>query len=112
MENARLVVCPKCNIRINSVTLRMESPKCDLNHDLGTWYNCDNATESHVFLTLDGSKCPYCGNSPKQKMTDGMRVKCLHVTAEGMACTSRPFAWIKEGPPCFMNHVSKMRIES
>ena len=39
-----------------------------------------------------------------------MRVKCLHVTKEGLACAARPYIWIKEGPPCFMNHIAKMKV--
>ncbi|MDG6995254.1 MAG: hypothetical protein JRN52_04960 [Nitrososphaerota archaeon] len=111
-EVSRLVVCPKCNSHVNSILLRSNSPKCDSGHELGTWLVCSNSEESHVYLSLEAGSCPYCGSKPKEKMSEGRRVKCLYRTLEGAMCSARSFVWIKEGPPCFMNHVSKMRLET
>ncbi|MDG6908106.1 MAG: hypothetical protein JRN20_20240 [Nitrososphaerota archaeon] len=108
---SRLIACPKCNSHVNSVLLRSEFPRCENGHELGSWFICGNPSENHVFLALEGAKCPYCGNSSKGKMSEGMKVKCQYETSEGAKCNARPYLWIKEGPPCFMNHVSKLRLE-
>ena len=111
--DATLVDCPVCNIHVPYTNLRVEHPKCPNDHPLGTWVFCQNAEESHVYLSpTQGEKCPYCGSSPNSVMKEGNKVKCLHVTNEGMACPARAYVWIKEGPPCFMNHIAKMRVES
>ncbi len=45
-------------------------------------------------------------------MKEGLAVKCLHPYGEGRICSTRPFVWIKEGPPCFMNHTDLMQLET
>ena len=106
-----MVNCPVCSVHVNSVYLRSESPKCDNGHDLGTWVHCGNQSEEHVYLALNGAKCPFCGNPDHSTMKEGIRVRCLFVNGSGLKCTARPFLWINEGPPCFMNHVEKMSLE-
>jgi hypothetical protein len=44
-------------------------------------------------------------------MEEGTIVKCLHSSESGLACWARPYKWMIEGPPCFLNHVEKMRLE-
>lgn len=90
----------------------MENPKCDNGHDLGTWVHCLNPPEEHVYLNRNGvDKCPFCENADHSTMKEGLKVRCLFVNGSGLKCMARPFVWIKEGPPCFMNHVEKMALE-
>jgi hypothetical protein len=94
--------------------LRAENPKDELGHDLGKWVHCENTTEKHVFLRNQDvpDKCPYCGSNEFSEMKARDKVKCLHVSDQGVICSTRPYAWIDEGPPCFMNHIEKARLES
>jgi hypothetical protein len=106
-----MVDCPICNLHVGYTFLRTEHPKCPGDHSLGTWVYCQNEGESHIFLqSKPKEKCPACGSESAFSMKEGMRVKCLHVTNEGLACTARPYIWIREGPPCFMNHIAKMKV--
>jgi hypothetical protein len=106
-----MVTCPKCNAKVNNALLRSESPKCENGHDLGLWVSCVNQNERHVYLSLNGVNCPYCNSQPGPGMKEGARVRCLHATNEGAVCTTRAFVWMREGPPCFMNHIEKMALE-
>jgi hypothetical protein len=45
-------------------------------------------------------------------MRRGNKVKCLHTTDTGLLCSARAYVWMEEGPPCFMNHVSKIKFEA
>jgi hypothetical protein len=106
-----MIECPVCHDRVYNNLLREENPKCPNGHEIGRWVSCENE-EKHVYLEYKVSECPYCGNKTQNLVPEGTAVKCLHVNVAGMACITRPFLWIKEGPPCFMNHVSKMKIVS
>ena len=105
-----LIFCPVCREPVNNISLRTEYPKCPNEHTIGRWVSCQNVSEKHVFLEYANSDCPYCENKPEAGVPEGVKVKCLHATDEGFVCITRPFLWIKEGPPCFMNHVAKMRL--
>ena len=105
-----MITCPKCSTKVNNALLRSERPKCENGHDLGLWVSCANPSEKHVYLSLSGSECPYCKAQPGSTMMEGVKVKCQHVTSDGVACTTRPFVWMREGPPCFMNHIDKMAL--
>lgn len=96
---------------MSSALLRMEYPKCGNGHELGIWKVCENKSEKHVFLSDKDAKCPYCGSSPGSRVIEGTKVKCLHVNINGLSCPTRPFEWFKEGPPCFMNHFGKLKVE-
>ncbi len=104
-----MVTCPNCKEHVSNALLRSESPMCQNGHELGRWVSCKNQNEKHVFLSLGGAGCPYCDAKAESGVKEGVKVKCLHATAEGVICATRPFLWMKEGPPCFMNHVGKMR---
>jgi hypothetical protein len=106
-----MVDCPKCNIHVNNFLLRSEEPRCGDGHKLGVWVRCKNTKERHVYLSLNDSKCQFCQAEAGERMVESVKVKCLHVTSEGTKCPTRPFLWMKEGPPCFMNHVGKMALE-
>ncbi len=106
-----MVSCPVCKTHVNYVYLRSERPSCENGHGLGTWVHCSNASEEHVYLFSDGGKCPYCGNAEHSTMQEGLNVRCLFVNDVGLKCVTRPYVWMKEGPPCFMNHVDKMKVE-
>jgi len=101
--------CPVCHERVNNYLLRAEFPKCQNDHELGHWVFCSN-DEKHVFLEYNSSACPYCGAAAVAGVGEGTKVKCLFVNVAGETCETRPFLWIEEGPPCFMNHVGKMRL--
>jgi hypothetical protein len=105
-----MIECPVCHDRVYNNLLRAEFPECPNGHGIGHWVSCANPKESHVYLEYQGSNCPYCEKPPVAGVPEGTKVKCLHVTAEGLSCVTRPFLWIKEGPPCFMNHIAKMKI--
>ncbi len=108
----QMVNCIICNLHVNYTFLRADSPKCEKGHPLGKWVHCESPQEKHVYLRNELTQvCPYCKDGQSDPMQEGKRVKCLHVSPAGAACTTRPFSWIKEGPPCFMNHVEKMRLE-
>ncbi len=95
--------------------LRTDKPHCPNGHELGTWVKCSNEKESHVFLKRDNSgdgRCPHCQSPTAAEIREGMMVKCLHTTDAGLGCITRPYVWIKEGPPCFMNHIDKMKVEA
>lgn len=106
-----MVTCPKCNERVNNALLRSDSPKCQNEHELGRWSVCKNQGEKHVYLSLKDAACPYCDSPAESSVKEGVRVKCLHATTEGAICTTGAFLWMKEGPPCFMNHIGKMKLE-
>ncbi len=105
-----MIECPVCHERVYNNLLRAEFPLCPNGHSIGRWVSCVNSDEAHVFLEFQGSVCPYCGSKSQTVVPEGTKVKCLHVTTEGLVCVTRPFLWIKEGPPCFMNHVAKMKL--
>jgi hypothetical protein len=105
-----MVNCPICGRHVDYKDLRSDHPKCDEGHDLGTWVHCENLPERHVYLRKGDSPCPYCSSNDFQAMNEGTRVKCLHVTDTGKMCEARAYEWMIEGPPCFMNHVDKMKI--
>jgi hypothetical protein len=84
---------------------------CQNGHELGRWVSCKNQNERHVFLSLGGANCSYCDSAVEAGVKEGVKVKCLHTTTDGAICTTRPFLWMKEGPPCFMNHVGTMKLE-
>lgn len=94
--------------------LRSDSPKDEQGHDLGKWVHCENDIEKHVYLRNQDTieKCPFCGSIDFAEMKNGEKVKCLHSTDAGLMCEARPYSWMEEGPPCFMNHIDKMRLES
>jgi hypothetical protein len=99
-------------MHVNYVFLRLENPKCERGHDLGLWVHCEDAAEKHVYLRSNKiDRCPYCQSREYETVKEGVLVKCLHVGEEGKRCIARPFSWMKEGPPCFLNHVDKMRLE-
>jgi|SRR5579872_4062699 len=107
-----MIQCPVCHESINNYLLRAEFPKCQNGHDIGHWVSCSNpGEEKHVYLEYEGATCPYCASAGASGVSEGAKVKCLFVNAAGGACTTRPFLWIQEGPPCFMNHVGKMRLQ-
>src|SRR5579864_4206901 len=99
-------------MHVNSILLRSSSPKCVRGHDLGTWMSCSNTGQEHVYLAGNGEMCPFCGEASRRKMEEGFKVKCLFVNSSGNLCETKSFVWMKEGPPCFMNHVGKMAIET
>ena len=106
-----MIECPVCRDPVFNTLLREEYPKCPNGHDIGRWATCLNASaEKHVYLDYKKSFCPYCGSAAGENVRENTTVKCLHVNAEGLVCVTRPFRWITEGPPCFMNHVSKMKV--
>ena len=105
-----MIECPVCHDRVYNNLLRAEFPECPNGHKIGQWVSCLNSDETHVFLQYQGGDCPYCQSKAGRGVSEGTRVKCLHVTTDGLACTTRPFHWIKEGPPCFLNHVAKMKL--
>ncbi len=107
-----MVNCPVCGIHVDYKNLRSDSPKCDNGHDLGVWVRCGNPSEQHVFLRRENSTCPYCNSPQSVPMKEGVKVKCLATTESGKHCETRPYKWMIEGPPCFMNHVEKMKIVS
>jgi len=115
-ERGKMVDCPVCKVHVSYMLLRTDHPKCPNDHELGTWMRCSGNPESHVFLennqddgpTIKG--CPYCGSAVGSQVKEGTRVKCLHVTSAGSQCNTRPYDWIKEGPPCFMNHLDKIVV--
>lgn len=112
-----MVKCPVCSRHVDYKYLRTEDPKDELGHDLGKWVHCENPSEKHVYLRNSGAssssnKCPYCGSTEFSPMHEKQRVKCLHVTESGINCTARPYLWMEEGPPCFMNHTDKARLET
>ncbi len=110
-DDIHLVNCPNCGMHVNYIYLRSENPKCENGHDLGSWVSCNNQSGRHVYLRNNLlEKCPLCTESGFSKMTEGLKVQCLHVTQDGLKCTTPPYIWIKQGPPCFMNHVSEMII--
>lgn len=119
-----MVTCPVCNKHVDYKYLRTENPRDELDHDLGTWVHCENKAEKHVYLrpgpplssssenknqTSEG-KCPYCDSMSFSKMKGGEKVKCIHVNDQGIPCQARPYVWFEEGPPCFMNHIGKIRL--
>jgi hypothetical protein len=107
-----MIECPACHEKVNNLLLRAEYPKCSNEHDLGRWVSCANTSgEHHVFLEYKGSVCPYCSSAAGSGVGEGLKVKCLYVNSDGVSCITRPFLWIKEGPPCAMNHVGKMRLD-
>jgi hypothetical protein len=108
-----MVNCPICKTHVDYKFLRSDTPKDEFGHDLGKWVHCENEVERHVYLRDQDSsqKCPYCTSSNFSDMKEGVKVKCLHVTDTGAVCTARPYIWMEEGPPCFMNHVDKTRLE-
>ena len=106
------IICSICGEHVNYVLLRAEYPKCGKGHELGRWVSCGNRIEQHVYLSIKENSCPYCGSQGRVGIIDGTRVKCLHLTPEGVLCVTRPFFWIREGPPCFMNHLSKMKLQA
>lgn len=108
-----MVNCPVCKVHVDYKFLRSDNPKDELGHDLGKWVHCENEAERHVYLRNQDSlqKCPYCSSGNFSDMKEGEKVKCLHVTDTGGACTTRAYVWMEEGPPCFMNHVDKTRLE-
>ncbi len=106
-----MVSCPVCKTHVNYVYLRSASPTCENGHVLGRWVRCGNSSEEHVYLFADGGKCPYCGNDVHSAMQEGLKVRCLFVNDQGLECSTRPYVWMKEGPPCFMNHIEKMKVE-
>ncbi len=107
-----MVTCPVCKRHVDYKFLRSENPKDDMGHDLGSWVHCGNESEKHVYLRNQDSlgKCPYCNSSEFSEMKEGEKVKCLHVTDSGLSCATRPYLWMEEGPPCFMNHIDKVRL--
>jgi hypothetical protein len=109
-----MVNCPVCKQHVDYKYLRSDFPKDENGHDLGRWVKCANTSESHVYLrnTDTHDKCPYCDSTTFSEMKNGEKVKCLHKTEGGLSCTARPYVWMEEGPPCFMNHIAKMRIEA
>lgn len=108
-----MMICPLCKDPVYNVLLRAEFPKCQNGHDIGHWVSCANeGDEKHVYLEYKNSSCPYCGSRPDMGVPEDMKVKCLHANVDGLVCNTRPFLWIREGPPCFMNHVSKMKISN
>jgi hypothetical protein len=104
-----MVNCPICGIHVDYKNLRSERPKCDNDHALGSWVFCKNSSEPHPFLSFN-KNCPYCASEESGPMKEGAVVKCLHVTDTGKLCEARQYKWMIEGPPCFMNHVDKMKI--
>lgn len=107
-----MVECSNCGEHVSSALLRIEHPKCLNGHDLGAWTSCGNKDEKHVYLSYKDSKCPYCGSPSDSRVKEGTKVKCLHINTNGVVCSARAYLWFKEGPPCYMNHLGKMKIES
>jgi hypothetical protein len=108
-----MVNCPVCKRHVDYKYLRADNPRDDLGHELGRWVHCENQNEKHVYLRNQDSlsKCPYCNSSDFSDMKARDKVKCLHETDKGVVCSTRPYIWIEEGPPCFMNHIEKTRLE-
>jgi ferredoxin len=108
-----MVNCPVCKMHVDYKFLRSDNPRDEPGHDLGKWVHCENVSEKHVYLRNQDMKdtCPYCDSKTFAEMKNGEKVKCMHSTETGAMCQARSYSWIEEGPPCFMNHIAKMRLE-
>jgi len=104
-----MVYCHICGEPVPYVLLRMDMPRCSKGHELGYWAACGNEEESHVYLRRGEEPCPVCGNPKAIKMKKGMKVKCLHVSPSG-PCIAPYYVWLEDGPPCHMNHLTKIAV--
>ncbi|MDW8084037.1 MAG: hypothetical protein RMI49_02400 [Candidatus Caldarchaeum sp.] len=101
--------CEVCGEPIPYVLLRLDLPRCPKGHELGVWVACGNSDESHVYLRKGLARCPYCGNDSYRLMSKGMRVKCLHTGPAG-PCAYPDYVWLEDGPPCHLNHLTKIAV--
>ncbi len=104
-----MVECNVCGESVPYILLRMDIPRCPKGHELGVWVACGNEVESHVYLKADEKGCPFCGNTSYKRMVKGISVKCLNVGPAG-PCIAPYYNWLEDGPPCHMNHLSKIAI--
>ncbi|MEM1945541.1 MAG: hypothetical protein QW614_01930 [Candidatus Caldarchaeum sp.] len=104
-----MVSCQVCGESVPYVLLRMDIPRCLRGHELGVWVHCNNQSEKHVYLKIDEGGCPYCGDKSYTRMSRGLRVKCLHTGPSG-PCIAPYYSWFEDGPPCHMNHLSKIML--
>lgn len=101
--------CPVCGESVPYALLRLDVPKCPKGHELGVWVACGNPEETHVYLKKDQSSCPYCGNTQHTAMVKGVKVKCMNVGPAG-PCRFPYYVWLEDGPPCHLNHLSKIVV--
>ncbi|MEM0336366.1 MAG: hypothetical protein QXN23_02645 [Candidatus Caldarchaeum sp.] len=101
--------CDVCGESVPYLLLRLDKPRCPKGHELGVWVACGNPEESHVYLWREGMKCPYCGDEKSQPMSRGVKVKCLNMGPSG-PCNYPYYTWLEDGPPCHMNHLSKIAV--
>ncbi|MEM4401654.1 MAG: hypothetical protein QW376_04140 [Candidatus Caldarchaeum sp.] len=104
-----MVSCRVCGESVAYVLLRMEIARCSKGHELGAWVACGNDKESHVYLRAGESPCPVCGVNTYTRMAKGVKVKCMHVGPSG-PCLYPYYSWLEDGPPCHMNHLSKIVV--
>jgi hypothetical protein len=105
-----MVTCGVCGESVPYLLLRMEMPRCTRGHELGVWVACENPSERHVYLRKESdTACPVCGDTSYKPVARGVRVKCLHVSPAG-PCAYPHYRWLEDGPPCHLNHLTKIAL--
>lgn len=107
-----MIECPICREHVNYVRLRIDEPRCERNHPLGRWVMCRGQDGSHVYLSRNEEDvCPVCGDRNKAGVGKGTMVKCMKAYSEGRTCPTPEYAWLVDGPPCFLNHIDVILVK-
>lgn len=101
--------CRECGVHIDYKLLRVDEPRCENKHLLGRWVRC-NGIIKHVYLSIS-NRCPICNNDERHNIPKGTRVKCMRLYPDGRICSSPPYSWLVEGPPCSLNHIDVITVE-